>query len=74
MIASPARQPSVSWRPAYTPGTRYEYHPISAGWVLAEIIERVSGRDYRAFLKDEVLAPLGLAGVRGVSLGEPVED
>ncbi len=26
---------------------KYEYHPTSAHWVLAEIIERVTGRDFR---------------------------
>lgn len=57
------------WRLDVPPGA-YEYNPVNAGWVLAEIVERVSGQDFRAYLKSEVLAPLGLAGVRGVSLGE----
>jgi CubicO group peptidase (beta-lactamase class C family) len=64
----------AAWRPNGVPGTAYDYHPISAGWVLAEVIERVSGRDYRAYLKEEVLAPLGLSGIRGVSLGEPLSE
>ena len=61
------------WRLDQPPGA-YEYNPVNGGWVLAEIVERVSGRDFREFLKAEVLAPLGLAGVRGVSLGEPEAD
>ena len=35
------------WRLNWPPGTAYEYHPSSAHWVLAEIIERVTGRDFR---------------------------
>lgn len=58
------------WRIEQAPGD-YEYNPINGAWVLAEVVERVSGRDYRAFLKHEVLEPLGLSGVTAVSLGEP---
>ena len=36
-----------SWRVDWEPGTRYFYHPTSAHWVLAEIIDRVTGNDYR---------------------------
>ena len=32
------------WRCNWEPGTRYEYHPTSAHWVLAEIIERLHRR------------------------------
>lgn len=60
----------AEWRLEKPFGT-YEYNPLNGAWVLAEIITRVSGRDYLVFLKEEVLAPLGLAGVGGVSLGEP---
>ncbi len=63
----------ADWRLERTPGF-YEYHPVNGGWVLAEVIQRVSQRDYRQFLKQEVLVPLGLAGVQGVSLGEPASE
>jgi CubicO group peptidase (beta-lactamase class C family) len=62
-----------AWRLDRAPGF-YEYHPINGGWVLAEIIERVSGQDYRTFLKRDVMVPLGLAGIQGVSLGEPASE
>ena len=48
------------WRLNWDPGTRCEYHPTSAHWVLAEIIERVSGQDYKATVRELVLDPLGL--------------
>jgi CubicO group peptidase (beta-lactamase class C family) len=59
------------WRLNWEPGTRFEYHPTSAHWVLAEIVERVVGRDYRAFVHETITEPLGLARFRlGVPVGE----
>jgi len=49
------------WRLNWEPGRRYEYHPTSAHWVLAEIIERVSGRDYRDVIEERVTRPAGLS-------------
>src|SRR4029453_14513539 len=49
----------VKWRLNWEPGTAHEYHPTSAHWVLAELIERVSGRDYRDFVHGGVTAALG---------------
>ena len=37
----------ASWRLNWEPGTRYEYHPTAAHWVLAELIETVTGTDFR---------------------------
>ncbi|MDQ1520680.1 MAG: hypothetical protein QOI55_1753 [Actinomycetota bacterium] len=60
------------WRCNWEPGTRYEYHPTSAHWVLAEIIERRSGEDYRAFIRRRIIDPLGLRDLRlGMLPGDP---
>jgi CubicO group peptidase (beta-lactamase class C family) len=59
------------WRLNWEPGTRFEYHPTSAHWVLAEIIERCTGDDFRAFISERVLAPLGLKRLR---VGVPREQ
>ena len=58
------------WRTNWEPGTRYEYHPTSAHWVLAEIIERLAGADYRDVVIERILDPLGLERLR---VGVPVE-
>jgi CubicO group peptidase (beta-lactamase class C family) len=50
----------ASWRLNWQPGTRFEYHPTSAHWVLAEIIERVTGSDYRDVVQQRVTDPAGL--------------
>lgn len=54
------------WRLNWEPGTAHEYHPTSAHWVLAELIERVSGVDYRDFVHERVTGPLGLPRVLGI--------
>ena len=45
----------------WTPGTRLHYHGRSALWVAAALIETVSGIDYRDFLRQRIIEPLGLA-------------
>lgn len=44
----------------WTPGTRLHYHGRSALWVAAALIETVSGIDYRDFLRQRIIEPLGL--------------
>ena len=60
----------AKWRLNWEPGTSYEYHATSAHWVLAEIIERVTGRDYRDVVHDRVTRPAGLPRVLGLAEGE----
>ncbi|MCB9372208.1 MAG: beta-lactamase family protein [Microthrixaceae bacterium] len=59
------------WRLNWEPGTRFEYHATSAHWVLAELIERVEGEDFRSVVQRRVVEPLGLAHLR---LGVAPED
>ena len=59
------------WRCNWEPGTRFEYHPTSAHWVLAEVMERVSGTDFREFIRTRILEPLG---VTGLQVGVPACD
>ena len=49
------------WRLNWEPGSRFEYHPTSAHWVLAEIILRRAGVDHRRFIRDYITGPMGLA-------------
>jgi CubicO group peptidase (beta-lactamase class C family) len=59
------------WRLYWEPGTRFEYHPTAAHWVMAELIERITGTDYRAVINGRVIDPLGLHRLR---VGVPPED
>src|SRR3984893_16551603 len=56
----------AKWRLNWEPGTAHEYHPTSAHWVLAELIERISGHDYRDFVHERVTGALGLPRVVGI--------
>ena len=49
-----------NWRCNWEPGTAFEYHASSAHWVLAEIMERIAGVDFRTLVSDRVLVPRGL--------------
>ena len=49
-------------KPTTAPGRRLAYHALTGGFVLGEIIRRVSGRDIQSFLTREVRKPLGLQG------------
>jgi CubicO group peptidase (beta-lactamase class C family) len=43
----------------WEPGTRTAYHGMTFGWILGEALRRIDGRDVRAFVHDEIAAPLG---------------
>lgn len=60
-------QQTPSWRP----GTRMGYHAITTGFLFAEIVRRVTGRDIRAYMRDEVGDPLGF---RWLNFGVKEED
>lgn len=48
---------SLEW----PPGSRVHYHRLAAHWTAAALIEAVTRQDYRRFMRDELLGPLGLA-------------
>ncbi len=51
------------WRLNWPPGSQFEYHASSSMWVIAEIIERRSGLDYRSFVRTRIIEALGLADI-----------
>jgi CubicO group peptidase (beta-lactamase class C family) len=57
-------------RPESAPGRRLAYHAISGGFVLGEIVRRVSGKPVEDVLRDEILRPLGF---RGLTYGWPAD-
>ncbi len=56
--------------PEWEPGTRHAYHALSYGWLVGEIVRRVSGRSLGRFFADEIAGPLGL----DVWIGTPPEE
>src|ERR1700730_3283630 len=61
-------QAFARWTLDWDPGTTYEYHPPSALWVRAELIERVTGQVFRDFVDERVTRP---AGITSRVLGVP---
>ena len=46
--------------PFWAPGTRNGYHALTFGWLVGEVVRRVSGKSLGTFFRDEVAGPLGL--------------
>jgi CubicO group peptidase (beta-lactamase class C family) len=44
----------------WTPGSRVQYHPAAAHWTAAVLIEALAKTDYRDFIRNRVIEPLGL--------------
>jgi CubicO group peptidase (beta-lactamase class C family) len=61
----------AKWRLNWEPGSRFEYHPLSAWWVLAELILEVSGEDHRDAVRRRIAEPLGLGTLQ---LGVPEDE
>lgn len=53
------RERMAEWRLEWQAGTRTEYHPLSAHWVIAELIETLSGMPYSDAVHHRVTAPAG---------------
>lgn len=49
-----------SQRPFWEPGTRVGYHPITFGFILGELVKRVSGKTLGQYFKQVFADPLGL--------------
>jgi CubicO group peptidase (beta-lactamase class C family) len=56
------------------PGHHHAYHALTAGFVIADLVERVSGVGFRRFFRENFTGPLGLRGLdfgaRGALLGK----
>lgn len=50
----------ASWSLNWAPGSRFEYHPTSSMWMIAEIIERLSGQTFTSFFRERIALPLNL--------------
>ena len=44
------------------PGHHHAYHAMTSGFVIADLVERVSGQVFRRFFREHISAPLGLHG------------
>lgn len=49
--------------PAYEPGSRHGYHALTYGWLVGEIVRRVSGTPIAEFVQREIAEPLHADGL-----------
>jgi CubicO group peptidase (beta-lactamase class C family) len=61
LIGNPARMVELlcDCHPVSTPGRRLAYHALTGGYIIGAVVERITGRDIRSFLRSEILDPLG---------------
>ena len=57
-------------QPIHPPGERTGYHGLTFGYLVGEIVQRVSGRRFSDLVRDEIATPLGLDGMY---IGAPEE-
>ena len=58
-------------RSAHRPGAAVAYHAVTGGFVLGEVVRRLTGKDIRTVLAEEILKPLGF---RWMNYGVAPED
>ena len=46
--------------PFWEPGTRHGYHALTFGFLVGEVVRRITGRSLGRFVADEIASPLGL--------------
>ncbi|MGO9604722.1 MAG: serine hydrolase domain-containing protein [Candidatus Binataceae bacterium] len=46
--------------PWWEPGTKHGYHAITYGWLVGEVIHRITGKTPGTYFRDELAKPLGL--------------
>jgi CubicO group peptidase (beta-lactamase class C family) len=57
--------------PVHEPGTRTGYHGLTYGFLVGELIQRVTGKRFSQVVQDEIARPLGL---RGLYIGAPADQ
>jgi len=45
--------------PWWPPGTAHGYHAVTFGWLVGEVVRRITGRSLGAYFREEIAEPLG---------------
>ncbi len=69
---TPVAEALAEQNPFWEPGTAHGYHALSYGYLVGEVVRRITGRSLGTFFADEVAGPLGLEFFIG--LPEEYED
>ena len=55
--------------PWWEPGTAHGYHALTFGWLVGEVVRRISGKSVGTYFRDEIAGPLGA----DIYIGTPAE-
>ena len=69
---TPVAEALAEQTPFWEPGTAHGYHALSYGYLVGEVVRRVTGRSLGTYFAEEVAGPLGLEFFIG--LPEQYED
>jgi CubicO group peptidase (beta-lactamase class C family) len=69
---TPVTEALAGQTPFWEPGTAHGYHALSYGYLVGEVVRRITGRSLGTYFADEVAGPLGLEFFIG--LPEEYED
>jgi CubicO group peptidase (beta-lactamase class C family) len=67
----PVCEALAAQEPVWEPGTAHGYHALTYGFLVGEVVRRISGRSLGRFFADEVATPLSLD--TWIGLPEPLE-
>ena len=56
----PIAEALATQQPFWEPGTAHGYHAVSYGYLVGEVVRRISGRSLGTFFADEIGRPLGI--------------
>jgi CubicO group peptidase (beta-lactamase class C family) len=56
--------------PSWPPGTAHGYHATTYGWLVGEVVRRISGRSLGSYLRQEIADPLGVECYVGLPASE----
>jgi len=47
-------------RPSWEPGTAMGYHALTFGWLVGEVVRRITGQSIGGFVRDAIARPIGV--------------
>jgi CubicO group peptidase (beta-lactamase class C family) len=53
-------------KPEWKPGTQHVYHSVTFGFLVGELVRRITGKSLGTFFADEIASPLGLSAWIGL--------
>jgi CubicO group peptidase (beta-lactamase class C family) len=68
------RQAIAQLKPFWAPGANQVYHPLTYGWILANLSWIVDGRPFQPLIEAEICGPLGISGSMFSGIPDDVES